>query len=141
MPSNVLVSGFIPQNVGAEFNELTFVIDGVVDINGTYIWSDDANYELNSIGSTFITDEAGSPWYFAAIGLQASTVVTHPWEVTEWVYSSVDYTLPLSAYENLTVTEIPDQNTFGLPADVVALITSRFGTVANFLRLRNQGQI
>jgi hypothetical protein len=33
------------------------------------------------------------------------------------------------------------ENTFGLPADVVALITSRFGTVANFLRLRNQGQI
>jgi hypothetical protein len=31
--------------------------------------------------------------------------------------------------------------TFGLPADVVALITSRFGTVANFLRLRNQGQV
>lgn len=35
----------------------------------------------------------------------------------------------------------PSQNTFGLPADVVALITSRFGSVANFLRLRNQGQI
>jgi hypothetical protein len=33
------------------------------------------------------------------------------------------------------------QNTFGLPADVVALITSRFGSVANFLRLRNQGYI
>ncbi len=31
--------------------------------------------------------------------------------------------------------------TFGLPADVVALITSRFGSVANFLRLRNQGQV
>ena len=33
------------------------------------------------------------------------------------------------------------QNTFGLPAATVALITSRFGSVANFLRLRNQGQI
>jgi hypothetical protein len=32
-------------------------------------------------------------------------------------------------------------NTFGLPAEVVALIESRFGTVANYLRLRNQGQI
>jgi hypothetical protein len=43
-----------------------------------------------------------------------------------------------------TVTGIsatPSQNTFGLAADVVALITSRFGSVANFLRLRNQGQI
>ena len=42
-----------------------------------------------------------------------------------------------------TVTEyVPSSEpTFGLPADVVALITSRFGTVANFLRLRNQGQV
>jgi hypothetical protein len=37
--------------------------------------------------------------------------------------------------------DAPDQPTFGLPADVVALITSRFGTVGNYLRLRNQGQI
>jgi hypothetical protein len=37
--------------------------------------------------------------------------------------------------------DAPDQPTFGLPADVVALITSRFGSVANFLRLKNQGYI
>lgn len=37
--------------------------------------------------------------------------------------------------------ESSGEPTFGLPADVVALITSRFGTVANFLRLRNQGQV
>jgi hypothetical protein len=42
--------------------------------------------------------------------------------------------------------EVPEEpgsegNTFGLPADVVALITSRHGSVSNFLRLRNQGQI
>jgi hypothetical protein len=114
-----------------------------VDINGTYIWGG-GDYQLNGIGSTYLTDEGGLvPWYFSlnGSGLQASTIVTHPWEVTEWVYSPGDYTLPLSAYENLTVTEIPDQNTFGLAADVVALITSRHGSVANFLRLRNQGQI
>jgi hypothetical protein len=35
----------------------------------------------------------------------------------------------------------PSGPTYALPADVVALITSRFGTVANFLRLRNQGQV
>jgi hypothetical protein len=43
-----------------------------------------------------------------------------------------------------TVTGVPvapAQPTFGLAADVVALITSRFGSVANFLRLRNQGQV
>jgi hypothetical protein len=38
-------------------------------------------------------------------------------------------------------SDAPDQPTFGLPADVVALIESKFGTVANYLRLRNQGQI
>lgn len=32
-------------------------------------------------------------------------------------------------------------NTFGLPAASVALIESRHGSVENFLRLRNQGQI
>jgi hypothetical protein len=37
--------------------------------------------------------------------------------------------------------EPPAEPTFGLPPDVVALITSRFGSVARFLRLRNQGQI
>lgn len=31
--------------------------------------------------------------------------------------------------------------TFGLPAAAVALIESRFRTVANYLRLRNQGQV
>jgi hypothetical protein len=40
-----------------------------------------------------------------------------------------------------TITAVASAPTFGLPADVVALITSRFGTVANFLRLRNQGQV
>jgi hypothetical protein len=37
--------------------------------------------------------------------------------------------------------EPSSQNTFGLPAGSVALIESRFGSVANFLRLRNQGQV
>lgn len=31
--------------------------------------------------------------------------------------------------------------TFGLPADVVSLMVAAHGSVANFLRLRNQGQI
>jgi hypothetical protein len=33
------------------------------------------------------------------------------------------------------------QNTFGLPTESVALIVLRFGSVANFLRLRNLGQV
>jgi hypothetical protein len=44
----------------------------------------------------------------------------------------------------LTVTPEPEPsegNTFGLPAETVALIEANFGSVENFLRLRNQGQV
>jgi hypothetical protein len=51
------------------------------------------------------------------------------------------FVLQLGSGSAPTVTGILAPPTFGLPADVVALITSRFGSVANFLRLRNQGQI
>jgi len=40
-----------------------------------------------------------------------------------------------------TITGISSQNTHGLSQGVVTLLTSRFGSVDNFLRLRNQGQI
>jgi hypothetical protein len=40
----------------------------------------------------------------------------------------------------IPVPEIP-QNTFGLAADVVALISKNHGSVENYLRLRNQGQV
>jgi hypothetical protein len=42
---------------------------------------------------------------------------------------------------NISLIAVAPQPTFGLPADVVALITSRFGSVANFLRLKNQGYV
>jgi hypothetical protein len=35
----------------------------------------------------------------------------------------------------------PEGETFGLPAESVALIEANFGSVANYLRLRNQGQV
>ena len=34
-----------------------------------------------------------------------------------------------------------ESNTHGLPPDTVALMTQNFGSVDNFLRLRNQGQV
>jgi len=40
-----------------------------------------------------------------------------------------------------TEPEEPESGTFGLPAETVALIEANFGSVANFLRLRNQGQV
>ena len=58
------------------------------------------------------------------------------------VYNSLG--TPWGSGSQATITgvlAVVPEPTFGLPADVVALITSRFGTVANFLRLRNQGQV
>ena len=46
--------------------------------------------------------------------------------------------------EDLTFNGTPEPSpepTFGLPAESVALIVSRPGSVRNFLRLRRQGQI
>jgi hypothetical protein len=61
------------------------------------------------------------------------------------IYSTVNGPWGGSTYAPApTITAVipqPSQDTFGLPADAVALYTSRFGSVANFLRLRNQGQI
>jgi hypothetical protein len=72
------------------------------------------------------------------VGINAASLsdVAYPWLATDWYNEGIDPT-------NLVITEVPvsSQNTFGLPAETVALITSRFGTVANFLRLRNQGQV
>ena len=59
-------------------------------------------------------------------------------------YQETDNDVILSsnaATGNIGLSAVASQNTFGLPADVVALITSRFGSVANFLRLRNQGYV
>ena len=46
-----------------------------------------------------------------------------------------------TTFGNVNLIAAVPQATFGLPPDVVALITSRFGSVANFLRLRNQGYV
>jgi hypothetical protein len=43
-----------------------------------------------------------------------------------------------TAYSNITLAAFP---TFGLPIGSIGVITSRFGTVGNYLRLRNQGQV
>ncbi len=124
MPSNVLVSGL-----------------AVTNANGLYVRNGEeggkAAYFLNGTNSgnsqSFIMWN-GSIW--AIEELEFGTIfssnedVAYPWLVTNWGFSGSE-----------SVIEIPAQNTFGLPADVVALITGRFGSVANFLRLRNQGQV
>ncbi|NDB84733.1 MAG: hypothetical protein EB127_18810 [Alphaproteobacteria bacterium] len=127
MPSNVLVSGA-----------------GLAEVNGIY---------------TYRGVYSGKP-YYNLVGYEDSiNAFSIFWFTPSWILigteevmyeafdQSIDYPW-LGTWSNSNgiepppiVTEIPSQPTFGLPADVVALITSRFGTVANFLRLRNQGQV
>ena len=134
MPSNVLVSGAGTSSV-----------DGVYTYRGVFngkpfynLLNQPTDIENYSIWWT------GIAWYLVLTntdeGYLATQNTTFPWLDTVWEVS----TAGISVEPAPMVTEIPEpssQNTFGLPADVVALITSRFGTVANFLRLRNLGYI
>ena len=130
MPSNVLVSGA-----------------GVPEVDGLY---------------TYRGESGGKP-YYNLVGYEDSISIRSVyWDVDAWIISSesessvyyrpefIDYPWStgsepwtgIAEFEPVpSVTEAPSQPTFGLPADVVALITSRFGSVANFLRLRNLGYI
>jgi hypothetical protein len=132
MPSNVLVSGA-----------------GSIIVNGTYEITDESNgkpYYVQSGGGTFSIywDDSLSRWVIAEGGdeyYESYEDVATPDLVVTW--SGVGgVNGGWSQGPAPTVTALtPAQNTFGLPAATVALLTSRFGSVANFLRLRNQGQI
>jgi hypothetical protein len=62
-----------------------------------------------------------------------------------WLQLDFPKYFDINGYYTGTVVEVPvlepASPTFGLGGDVVALLVDRFGTVANFLRLRNQGQV
>ena len=127
MPSNVLVLG-----AGSDVNGL-YVYDGTHNGKGKWSLSATKYIQADDFGG-------GLFWYIVAEDVEGQMYVLesdteYPWQGAYLTYNGSE---PLP-----TVTEVPvlSQPTFGLPADVVALITSRFGTVANFLRLRNQGQI
>jgi hypothetical protein len=130
MPSNVLVSGLTNQSANA---------NGLYIQNGEF--AEKAAYFLNgtdiSNSQSFIVWN-GSIWAIEEFEIgsvyTSDQDVAYPWLVTNWINVGPESDPP-------TVIEIPSQNTFGLPAESVALITSRFGTVANYLRLRNQGQV
>ena len=130
MPSNVLVSGA-----------------GSSGVNGTYTYRGEENGKpyYNLVGASSSIDSSSISWdglnnwvIFNAesnVPYEANENVEFPWLVATWLVNDEE-PAPI-------VTEVPvlSQPTFGLPTDVVALITSRFGTVANYLRLRNLGQI
>jgi hypothetical protein len=134
MPSNVLVS-----DAGNELVNGTYTYRGINAGKPYYNLEglpDNPNQgAITWTGFWYITTPAGNPGYFSMENVE------YPWQVVTWVATPASAT-PTVTEIALTVNETPENgNTFGLPADVVALITSRFGTVANFLRLRNQGQI
>jgi hypothetical protein len=87
-----------------------------------------------------LTDQATLP--FGVGGNSPNGTIGYLTILEDWpVNGRPQYYDPV-IYTNGPQIECPQtQNTFGLPAATVALITSRFGSVANFLRLRNQGQV
>ena len=123
MPSNVLVSGLSDN----QYNGL-YVYDG--ELNGKPSYRYNINFLFWNAADSFWTLEDGANYTLSYSN------VDYPWLATNWIFDSID---PLG----LVMTEVPvfSQPTFGLPADAVALITAHFGSVANFLRLRNQGQV
>lgn len=61
----------------------------------------------------------------------------HPWEATNW-----ERIFPLiMPRDPLLIPQYPIVSEFSFPAETTAMLRSRFGNVANFLRLRNLGQV
>jgi hypothetical protein len=129
----VIVSGSSYDTING-----TYIEDGIV--NGKNKYSKDSDsyifwYDDDEITSWTIQNN-GPPEFIGSV-YDASEDVEFPWEVEFWA-DFYNFGVPTLTPID---TSAPSQNTFGLPAESVALITSRFGSVANFLRLRNQGQI
>ena len=134
-------NSFVVTNAGSsEFNG-TYTADGTQ--NGYTKYTKDS-------GTYVLFVDTGGPFrfwslkkvavlgYYAEAGSFGSTTECPPATMDTIVQAGP---FPAVGAPTITASGGSSENTFGLPADVVALITSRFGTVANFLRLRNQGQI
>jgi hypothetical protein len=135
MPSNALVSG-----AGSTICNGLYTYDSNLDYQGRPGFIKNNDCSLFWEGATYVLYSISDEIEFYQSAFQnEQNDVFFPWSVITWNV----LTLQGGQAPAPTVTEVPvsSQNTFGLPADVVALITSRFGTVANFLRLRNQGQV
>ena len=127
----------------AECQLTVLIVTGAVDsnVNGTYTKTA-ANEYTNSNGNRMTWGPGvGGVWQilpapgFGFLPLYNKTGLTDdcPIGVTlDGIFGTIGSVL---------ISAPSTQPTFGLPAESVALITSRFGTVANFLRLRNQGQV
>jgi hypothetical protein len=129
----VIVSG-----AGSEEVNGTYIENGTVEGRPQYLFdsegSSDVIFWAGASDGWIITSDDGNP-YYAGPGED----VEFPWLVETWI--NYQGGLPVPTVTLYVEPEPETENTFGLPAETVALITSRFGTVANFLRLRNQGQV
>ena len=137
--ANLTVSGVInTQNASWGTNA-----NGEYTLSGTINGRD--SWVRTSGGFTYTVQWDSNLWIIrwtspAGITLADGVIedVQYPWLTTYTPRTVYNFSGTIVMSE---VTTEPPASTFGLPADVVALITSRFGTVANFLRLRNQGQV
>lgn len=138
---------------------LTVTGAGVTAVNGTYtkvpdessfqVWlHSSGNYaivRLGVAGPPGYINIASYPTYAGGPGTSIYYGKTYiPGPTAPACPAGVPLTLGAAGSGDIpTIAEaqVSTEPTFGLPADVIALITSRFGTVANFLRLRNQGQV
>jgi hypothetical protein len=78
--------------------------------------------------------------YFVTVSVLSGEIEPTDTFVTQ--LTSDTATLTVTPEPTPTPTPAPStSNTFGLPAESVALIEANFGSVENFLRLRNQGQV
>jgi len=126
-------------------------------VNGIYYPFEDAGGEMgigdiwakNDVNDTIrIVNPGGSGWAIAQTGLGPSNAPLFTLSGSTSCPALGQYNVGAFGegfiapiVSEYILTPSPSQPTFGLPADVVALITSRHGSVANYLRLRNQGQI
>jgi hypothetical protein len=165
VPNQILVSGSSTSYVNGVYNKsATAGLEGSPIYIHTTAWVPPEG--SSGPGMAYLTPsivlEAGGPtrfWkiYFAAPAPWNPLLILQNGSTTNQVVPSETWpgewpgdttTDPVIAWDgqpNLTITvqggEGGGSYDFGLPSATVALITSRFGTVANFLRLRNQGQV
>jgi hypothetical protein len=112
--------------------------DGFTNANGIYTKQSANSYQnINGVNLLYITEGSfGSGWYIVS-----GTVRYFASQSPADCPISLTFNGVIETDGTLTIAAVSSEPTFGLPADVVALITSRFGSVTNFLRLRNLGQI
>ena len=137
----------LPAGVTVLVSNIILSGDGITDTLSL------PNVTLNStstFGTPFVnTDTIANPIQWANSGLSFDIQINGgslvPGSILTYnlAYQSLDENNLASQFGNIDLIAIAaaSQNTFGLPTDVVTLITSRFGSVANFLRLRNQGYV